>query len=287
MSFRHLILLLSFSALLVPVVRAQDLSPDKLRVCADPNNLPYSNRKKMGFENRIAELIAAALGLELEYTWFPQRMGFIRNTLKSWDDEKGRFRCDLVIGVPAGFDISDTTSTYYRSTYVIVVREKGPLGNIKTAADITGLSVDQKQSLRIGAFAPSPSVDWLNTNGLFEQTRFHRVMTGDPDYYPGKIIEDELVPGELDAVVIWGPIAGYFASQNPDAGLRIIPLLSEPGMRFDFAMAMGVRRRENDWKARIEKSLSDNREKILTILHEYQVPLVENKQTVELSDDDD
>ena len=266
-------------------VQAQNSSSNVLRVCSDPNNLPYSNRDEQGFENKIAEVIALDLQRELEYTWFPQRMGFIRNTLKSWDDTQGRFLCDLVIGVPAGFDISDTTTPYYRSTYAIVIREDGPLGHIDLAKQLAELPEGQKQALRIGAFAPSPSVDWLIRYGLYERTTFYQIMTGDPDYYPGKIIEDELVPGNLDVVIIWGPIAGYFANQWTEAALKVIPLFSEPGIRFDFAMSMGVRRREVDWKNRIETSVSDNREAILNILHKYAVPLVDETLQVEEPDD--
>jgi len=276
MSLLHVTISLLLSVLIMgtAAVHGGEVPPDALRVCSDPNNLPYSNRAEEGFENKIAELIASDLKLELEYTWFPQRMGFIRNTLKYWDDEKGRFRCDLVMGVPVGFDISDTTMPYYRSTYAIVFKAKGPLAGIDTAEALTELPMEQKKALRIGAFTRSPVVDWLNKFDLFENTTFYQIMTGDTDYYPGKIIEDELVPGNLDVVLMWGPIAGYFASRHPDAGLRVIPMLNQPGFKFDFAMAMGVRRRESDWKGRIEKSIAENREAILNILDQYQVPIV-------------
>ena len=288
MPWRHFFLFASW-LIFVGASAAHGQGPEKniLRVCADPNNLPYSNRQEQGFENKIATLIAADMQAELEYTWFPQRMGFIRKTLKSWDDEQGRFLCDLVIGVPEGFDISDTTDSYYRSTYALVFKTTGPLAPIHSAAELAGLPQEQKQKLRIGAFAPSPSVDWLTRYGLFEQTTFYQVMTGDPDYYPGKMIEDELIPGNLDAVLIWGPIGGYFASENPAAGLRLVPLVSEPGIRFDYAMSMGVRRRENDWKNRVEKSIADNREEILAILRQYQVPLIEEEDAALKVEDDD
>lgn len=276
MSFLHVTFSLLLSALIMAsaIVHASDVPPDALRVCSDPNNLPYSNRAEEGFENKIAELIASDLKLELEYTWFPQRMGFIRNTLKYWDDEEERFRCDLVMGVPVGFDISDTTMPYYRSTYVLVFKAKGPLAGIDTAETFSDLPMEQKKALRIGAFTRSPAVDWLNKFDLFENTTFYQIMTGDKDYYPGKIIEEELVPGNLDVVLMWGPIAGYFASRHPDAGLRVIPMLNQPGFNFDFAMAMGVRRHESDWKGRIEKSIAENQEAIQNILEQYQVPLV-------------
>ncbi|MGI9285633.1 MAG: quinoprotein dehydrogenase-associated putative ABC transporter substrate-binding protein [Pseudomonadales bacterium] len=274
MPFLHAIFSLLLLVLVSTTAHGGMAFPDALRVCSDPNNLPYSNQWEEGFENKIAELIASDLKLELEYTWFPQRMGFIRNTLKFWDDEQERFRCDLVIGVPEGFDISDTTLPYYRSTYAIVLKATGPLAHIKTAQALAELPMEQKKALRVGAFTRSPAVDWLSKFEFFENTTFYQIMTGDAEYYPGKIIEEELVPGNLDVVVVWGPIAGYFASRHPKASLRVIPMLNQPGFQFDFSMAMGIRRRENDWKNRIEKSITDNREAILGILNQYQVPLV-------------
>lgn len=267
-------LLLSVLITGTAAVHGGEEQPDALRVCSDPNNLPYSNRAEEGFENKIAELIAADLKLELEYTWFPQRMGFIRNTLKSWDDEQHRFRCDLVMGVPEGFDMSDTTMTYYRSTYAIVLKATGPLEPVKTAEALAELPMEQKKKLRIGAFTRSPSVDWLSKFDLFDNTTFYQIMSGDADFYPGKIIEDELVPGNLDVVIMWGPIAGYFAGRHPDVGLRVIPMINQPGFQFDFAMAMGVRRRENGWKNRIEESIADNLEAIQSILKHYRVPVL-------------
>ncbi len=281
MSFLHALPALLLLALITgaAAVHGKEALPDALRVCSDPNNLPYSNRSEEGFENKIAELIASDLELKLEYTWFPQRMGFIRNTLKNWDDEQGRFRCDLVIGVPEGFDMSDTTVPYYRSTYVMVLKAKGPLAGVNTAEALTALPLAQKKGLRIGAFTRSPAVDWLTEFGLFENTTFYQIMSGDVDYYPGKIIEDELIPGNLDVVLMWGPIAGYFTSRHPDAGLRVIPMQSQAQFQFDFAMAMGVRRREQAWKNRIEQSLADKREAILGILDQYQVPVVAERSS--------
>jgi len=155
-----------------------------------------------------------------------------------------------------------------------VLKAKGPLPSVNPANALTELPMAQKKELRIGAFTRSPAVDWLTEFGLFENTTFYQIMTGDVDYYPGKIIEDELIPGNLDVVLMWGPIAGYFASRHSDAGLRIIPMQSQAQFQFDFAMTMGVRRRENAWKNRIEQSLADKREAILGILQQYQVPVV-------------
>lgn len=148
MSILHVTFSLLLSVLIMgaATVHAGEVPPDALRVCSDPNNLPYSNRAEEGFENKLAELIASDLKHELEYTWFPQRMGFIRNTLKYWDNEEERFRCDLVMGVPVGFDRSDTTMPYYRSTYVMVFKAKGPLAGIDTAEAFSALPMEQKKN---------------------------------------------------------------------------------------------------------------------------------------------
>jgi len=286
MIFSYFTILTRFKQLVLPIVflslgigvafiaMANGSPIETLRVCADPNNLPYSNKQQQGFENKIAELLAADLSLELEYTWFPQRMGFIRNTLKRWDDDQQRFSCDLVIGVPAGFDMSDTTASYYASTYAIVLKEKGPLAHVKTVDDFANLPIEQKRKLTVGAFTRSPAIDWLTKYDLFESTEFLRIMSGDINYYPGKVIEDELIPGNMDAVVMWGPIAGYFASVNPDAGIRVIPMVNQTDFHFEFAMAMGLRRGDKDLKTRIQKSVKDNQNAIQKILQRYEVPIV-------------
>jgi len=162
---------------------------------------------------------------------------------------------------------------------VIVIKVGGKLAHIHSAKQFAELPVEQRKGLKIGAFVPSASVDWIDRYGFFEQTRFSQAMTGDAEDYPGKIIEQELIPGYLDAVFIWGPIAGYFASQHPEADLRLLPLQSEPGIKFDYAMAMGIRRREPAWKAQIEQSMSRLQGPMMQILRQYQVPLVESRNT--------
>nr|WP_232313453.1 hypothetical protein [Enterovibrio coralii] len=140
--------------------------PDKLRVCADPNNLPYSNRDQQGFENKIAEQLGDYFGLDVEYVWFPQRMGFIRNTLKNWSDDNGRFACDLVIGVPAQFDIAATTKPYYRSAYSLLIRNDGELANVKTQQDLANLPDDVKKKLKVAAFSHHLLFHGFETTGL-------------------------------------------------------------------------------------------------------------------------
>ncbi|SKA46431.1 quinoprotein dehydrogenase-associated probable ABC transporter substrate-binding protein [Enterovibrio nigricans DSM 22720] len=258
--------------------------PDKLRVCADPNNLPYSNRKQQGFENKIAKQLGDYFGLEVEYVWFPQRMGFIRNTLKNWSDETGRFACDLVIGVPAQFDIAATIKPYYRSAYSLLIRKDGALANVKTQQDLANLPDDVKKSLNVAAFTPSPAVSWLRDNGFKDNTSFFRIMNGDPEDYPGKMVK-RVSDGEFDVLLIWGPIAGYFA--KPQSDLTVIPMTSEGSKVFDFAISMGVRYGERPWKQTVEMAMDANAPQIAMILEDYGVPVVEASSKPRKDDDDD
>ncbi len=245
-----------------------------LKVCQDPNNLPFSNERGEGFENRIAELFAQKLGWKLEYFSFPQRMGFIRNTLR-FKLPGEDYRCDLVIGVPAKWDQVSPTKPYYRSTYALVYPQGGKLNSVRTARDFYALDPKSLQSLRIGVYDRSPATEWLNKHGLAEQGVPYRMMNADPEYYPGQIIEKDLASGTLDAAVVWGPIAGYFAKRSTQPKMIVVPLPSEPGVDFDYEIAMGVRFGETQWKATVERLIDQNRDRIEQILREYGVPLLD------------
>ena len=184
-----------------------------LRVCGDPTNLPFSNRAGEGFENKIAELLARELGWTLEYTWFPQRMGFIRNTLRGREPNSDRFKCDLVMGVPAGFELASTTKPYYRSTYALVyVKGKG-LDSVTAPEDLLSLEPAKLKSLKLGVVGQTPPSDWLLKHRLFDQVVPYQRQSGDPERYPGEIVEKDLVAGTIDVAFVWGPIAGYFAQR--------------------------------------------------------------------------
>jgi quinoprotein dehydrogenase-associated probable ABC transporter substrate-binding protein len=248
-----------------------------LRVCQDPNNLPLSNRALAGFENKIAALFAEQLGWKLEHTWYPQRMGFIRNTLRAKEENSDRYRCDLVIGVAKGFDMAATTRPYYHSTYALAyVRGKG-LDGVRSLDDLLALDAGQRKKLRFGAFAGSPVTDWLLQNGLMEQVSWYQSQTGDADQYPGEIIEKDLASGKIDVAFAWGPIAGYFAKNARSAPIAAIPLVSRPGMKFDFEIAMAVRHGDKDFRQRIDQLIVANEAKIHAILAEYGVPLLEQQ----------
>jgi quinoprotein dehydrogenase-associated probable ABC transporter substrate-binding protein len=246
-----------------------------LRVCADPNNLPFSNRAGEGFENKIAELLAAELGWKLEYTWFPQRIGFIRNTLRARDPDSNRFKCDLVPGVPAGFELASTTKPYYRSTYALVYVRGTGLDGVATPEDLLKIEPAKLDSLKLGVFAQTPPSDWLIKHHLFNQAVSYQRQSGDPENYPGEIIQNDLVGGKVDVAFVWGPIAGYFARRATT--LVVVPFMPDPEIQFDFRIAMGVRFGEPDWKSTVERLLQTNRPRIEAILADYGVPQLDDE----------
>ncbi|CAN5314799.1 substrate-binding domain-containing protein [soil metagenome] len=255
---------------------AAALEREAFRVCADPNNLPFSHKNLKGFENRLAELWADRLGLEVEYTWFPQRRGFIRNTLKA-RNESDEYKCDVVMGVAEGYELLLTTKPYYRSTYALVYVKGRGLDDVGSGEDLAGLDDKRKAGLRIGAFDATPGPAWLSRHGLLRQMVPFPAMSGNPDDYPGKIIEKALIDGELDAAIIWGPIAGYFAKQADEHELAVIPLESEPGIRFDFGISAGVRYGEGEAKAQLEQLLDETSAEIASLLESYHVPLIDEQ----------
>lgn len=263
-----------------PAAAQVDADTRVLRVCADPNNLPLSHRRLNGYENRIADLLARDLGWKLEYTWFPQRMGFIRNTLRARDPDSQRYKCDLVIGVPLGFELASTTAAYYRSTYALAYVKGRGLDGVATPEDLLRLDPARRRSLKLGVFGQTPPADWLIRHGLMEQAVPYQRQTGDPEQYPGEVVEKDLVAGRIDVAFIWGPIAGYFGRKLSATPIAVIPFKPDPEIRFDYAMAMGVRYGEKEWKARVEQLLEKNRGKIQGILAAYGVPQLDDTGTL-------
>jgi quinoprotein dehydrogenase-associated probable ABC transporter substrate-binding protein len=266
-------------ALAAPGARAQfPGSADKtLRVCDDPNNLPLSNDKREGFQNKIAALLAEKLGWKVEYTFFPQRMGFIRNTLRAREPNSDRYKCDLVMGVPVGFELAAATQPYYRSTYVMVFKRGKGLDGVKTPDDLLRLDPGTLKSLKLGAFQASPPTDWLLRNKLIDQATFFQLQSGDPAAFPGEIITRDLAGDRIDIAMVWGPIGGYFARTATPGDYVVVPFAAEESIKFDFPIAMGVRFGEKEWKAEVERLLRENRSEIDAILLDYGVPLVDDK----------
>lgn len=256
---------------------AQDAPPKRteLRVCQDPNNLPFSNTKGEGIENRIAEVFGKALNLPVTYYSFPQRLAFTRNTLR-YKLPGQEYRCDIIIGVPVGFDEGvSVTKPYYRSTYALVFPKGKGLDNVSTVEEFLALGPTKLRTMRIGLYDRSPASEWLSRHQLLESGVPYQMMNPDPEQYPGEIIEKDLAQGKLDAAIVWGPIAGYFAQRVKSPQLVVVPLKSEPGLKLDYQMAMGVRFGERDWKQQIEGLLDSRQAEIQAILKEYGVPVVD------------
>lgn len=245
-----------------------------VRVCQDPNNLPFSNTRGEGIENRIAEVFGKALGLPVSYYSFPQRLAFIRNTLR-YKLPGQDFPCDIVMGVPVGFDQVSVTKPYYRSTYAMVFPRGSGLDHVKSSDDFLKTEPARLSKLRIGIYDRSPASEWLRRHGLVQQGVPYQIMNADPDQYPGEIIEKDLAAGRIDVAIVWGPIAGYFARRVQVPALAVVPMKSEPGVRFDYEMAMGVRYGEREWKQQVESLIDSQQAAIQAILREYGVPQVD------------
>ena len=184
------------------------------KVCADPHYLPWSNRAGEGYENRIASLLAGALNLPVEYTWFPQRMGFIRNTLRSRGAD-GEYKCDVVMGLPAGFELAITTEPYYHSTYALVYVKGRGLDDVESAEDLLVLEPARRDKIRFGLAERNPGTIWLAKHAMLDQIEIaYASQHGNPEVHPGQLEQEDLLAGEIDATIMWGPIAGHFARSN-------------------------------------------------------------------------
>lgn len=255
---------------------AQDKPAERtaFKVCQDPNNLPFSSTQGDGIENRIAEVFGKALGLPVTYYSFPQRLAFVRNTLR-YKLPGQDYPCDIILGVPAGYDQVSVTKPYYRSTHALVFAQGKGLDGVKTGEDFLKLDRAVLGKLRIGVYDRSPASDWLARHNLIDSGVPYAIMSPNPQQYPGEIIEKDLAAGKIDVAIVWGPIAGFFAKRVTAPKLSVVPLRSEPGVRFDFEMAMGVRYGEPQWKAQIESLIDSKQAEIRAILAEYNVPVVD------------
>jgi len=275
-----------FIGLFLASISFQCHTKEKFRVCADPLHPPYSTKAKDGFENKIAELFAKELGQEVEYYWFPQRIGFIRNTLKSQIDNTEQYKCDVVMGLPVGFDFAKTTKPYYHSTYVLLIAKGRGWDDITQPSQLSNLSLQREESLKIAMFDRGPGTTWLQKQGLLEQGIPYQTMTGDDKNNVAMKIEKDLKAGKIDMVVLWGPMAGYVTSQSPAGTYKLINMQSSAAMKFDYSMAMGIRYGDNKRKEMLEKLIDKNMAKIQAIISEYNVPLLAIPKQVIRKDDD-
>lgn len=262
------------SALLLSALSFNSVAAEKFRVCADPLNPPYSSKQQDGYENKIASLFAKQLGQELEYYWFPQRIGFVRNTLKAKLDNSDLYKCDVIMGVPAGFDFTATTDSYYHSSYVLLIAKNRGWDDITIPEQLRSLPLDKQAKLKIAMFDRGPGTAWLQHSGLLEQGVPYQTMTGDHENNTSMMIAKELQAGNIDMVILWGPMAGHIISQSPN-DYKVLPMKSSLNMKFDYSMAMGVRYGDNTRKAQLNKLIKTNEGKIDAILNSYHVPLLE------------
>ncbi len=249
-----------------------------LKVCADPYMLPFSNQKKEGYENKIAELFGAKLGKEVKYTFFPQRMGFIRNTLKSEAEDGLGYKCDLVVSVPENFELAATTKPYFTSSYVLVYKKGQKMDSITDPSMLDKFVNEEGNKIKIGLSDRGPAQVWIYKNNLIGAIAPYQAQPGDPKVNPGKKFIDDIVADKIDAAIVWGPTAGYYAKQMKDKGveLTLVPLKDdpdEPEMRFSYSFAMAVRYGEKEWKNTINKLIDENQGEINKILESYGVPL--------------
>ena len=261
---------LSFASGAGGVGDSDDPASHVLRVCADPDNLPYSKRDGSGFENRIAQIVADALKTRLEYVWTPPSRGFVRKTL-------GADACDLLVGVPAGFAPVLTTRPYYRSSYVFVRRADGP-------APLSGFDDARISQLRIGVqlvgdeLAATPPGHALAQAGAIDNVVGYTLYGQGP---AAERMTEAVAGGTLDTALVWGPQAGYFAER---AGVPMRLDTAEPpdGMQssFEFSISMGVRKGHELLRAALDRAIGDHRREIDAVLRSYNVPRVDQPEVV-------
>jgi mxaJ protein len=241
-----------------------------LRVCSDPNNLPFSNDRGEGFENRLAEMLARHLGADLRYTWWAQRRGFLRNTLNAG-------ACDLVMGFPAGAELAATTQPYYRSTYVFVTRASAGL-------EIDSFDDGLLRTLRVGVQlvgddgANSPPAHALSRRGIVSNLVGYSVYGDYRQPSPPSAIVAAVARHEVDVAAVWGPLAGYFAARQPEA-LALVPVQPaiDAGLPQTFAISMAVRRDDDSRLQQLNEFIADRRDAIDRLLAEYHVPRVDRR----------
>ncbi|MFN0102615.1 MAG: substrate-binding domain-containing protein [Bryobacteraceae bacterium] len=254
-----------FTWALLAVTVGCGMAPSPLRVCADPNNLPFSNERGEGFENKISELIAGDLGQPLEYVWWAQRRGFVRNALASGT-------CDVIPGITTEMESVLATRPYYRSSYVFVARP---------GIDVNSFDDPLLRKLRIGVqivgddYANTPPVHELARRGIVN-VRGYRVVGDYAAPNPPARVVEAIASGEIDVAVAWGPLAGYFAARQavPLSVSIIQPAGAATAIPIAYDIGMGVRREAFELKNKLDTALDRKREAIGTILREYGVPIV-------------
>jgi quinoprotein dehydrogenase-associated probable ABC transporter substrate-binding protein len=250
-----------------PAQRVDLVDRTALRVCSDPANLPFSNDKGEGFENKIAEIVASELNVPVEYTWFPQATGFIRQTLFAR-------RCDVVIGYPQGDELVLNSNPYYRSTYALVYRRDAGLDGVASLAD------PRLKDKRIGVVAGTPPGTIMAQLGLIEHAKPYQLLVDRRHYSPGEDMIGDIQSADIDAGVLWGPLAGYFANKRDDR-LLVVPLTKEAGgPRMAYRITFGVRPLEDDWKRQLNGVIAKRQGDIDAVLLQFGVPLLDEQSNL-------
>jgi quinoprotein dehydrogenase-associated probable ABC transporter substrate-binding protein len=246
-----------------PELSIELIDPKMLRVCADPHNMPFSTDRGEGFENKLAELLAAQLGKGLTYSWYPQAPGFVRNTLRA-------YKCDVLMGIPQGDDVVQVTNPYYRTAYALVVKQGSGLDGVDTLGD------PRLKGKRIGIVAGTPPADNMAVNGLMANAKpYPLVIDTRVDSSAAAMMRD-LASGEIDAGILWGPMAGYYARQVGSA-VTVVPLVKETGgPRLAYRIAMGVRYTDQEWKRLLNRKILENQDAINKLLLSFGVPLLDD-----------
>jgi quinoprotein dehydrogenase-associated probable ABC transporter substrate-binding protein len=244
------------------------VDPKVLRVCADPRNLPFSNEKGEGFENKLAEFFAAKLQKKLDYVYFPQATGFVRVTL-------GAHRCDVIMGFPQGDDLVQGTNPYYRAAYALISKQGSGLEDIDTLEDA------RLKGKHIGVVAGTPPGTNMAANGLMANAKPYPLMIDTRVDSSAEAMINDLNKGDIDAGILWGPMAGFYAKKATPP-LHVTPLVKEKtGPQLVFRIGMGVRRADQNWKRQLNRLIQENQPAINKILLDYGVPLLdENNQPI-------
>jgi quinoprotein dehydrogenase-associated probable ABC transporter substrate-binding protein len=244
------------------------VDPKVLRVCADPRNLPFSNEKGEGFENKLAEFFATKLQKKIDYMYFPQATGFVRMTL-------GAHRCDVIMGFPQGDDLVQGTNPYYRTAYALVSKQNSGLDDVTTLEDA------RLKGKHIGIVAGTPPATNMAVNGLMTSAKPYPLMIDTRVDSSAEAMINDLNKGDIDAAILWGPMAGFYA-KKASPPLHVTPLVKEKtGPQLVYRIGMGVRRADQNWKRLLNRLIQENQPEINKILSDYGLPLLdENNQPI-------
>lgn len=239
------------------------VDPNVLRVCADPNNMPFSNEAEEGFEQKLAEFIADKLGRKsVSYTYFPQATGFVRMTL-------GSNRCDVIMSYPQGDELVQNTNAYYRTAYALIYPEDGDLAGVEQLSD------PRLKGKSIGIVAGTPPATYLAREGLIGKARPYQLMIDTRYDNSAAAMMADLDKGEIDAAILWGPMAGYYAKES-GKNYEVVPLVKETGSpATTFRITMGVRPSDQEWKRTLNSVIAENQDAINEILLSYGIPLLD------------